>query len=96
MVIVLEAVRVFAIAAVAGAAAGLDIGGLPRLGAERAQDGGGVERAGPDLNVIGLKNGAALLAPIAVQGQDQILEGERLGRGGQIGLGRGWKKDGGP
>ena len=75
LVIVLQPVGVLAIAAVAGAARRLDIGGLPRLLAQRPQHGGRVQGAGADLDVIGLQNGAALLAPIVVQGQDQVLKG---------------------
>ena len=48
LVIMLETVGVFAIAAVLGAARRLHIGGLPRLFAKRAQGGGGMEGAGAD------------------------------------------------
>ena len=36
------------------------------------------ERSGSDFCVIGLQNGAALLAPIAVERQDQVLKRKRL------------------
>ena len=40
-----------------------------------------MQGAGADLDVIGLQNGAALLAPIVVQGQDQVLKRERFSSG---------------
>ncbi len=81
LVIVLQPVGIFAVSAVAGAARRLDVGGLPRLLAQRPQHGGGVQGAGADLDVIGLQDGAALLAPIVVQGQDQVLKRERFSSG---------------
>ncbi|MNN44140.1 hypothetical protein D3C81_1584180 [compost metagenome] len=75
LVIVLQPVGVLAIAAVARTARGLNIGGLPRLGTERAQHSRRVQGAGADLDVVGLQNSAALVAPVFVQGQDQVLEG---------------------
>ena len=33
----------------------------------------------PDLDVIGLQDRAALIAPVFVERQDQVLEGERFG-----------------
>jgi hypothetical protein len=56
LVVVLQAVGVLAVATVLGPAAGLHIGGLPGLGAERAQKGGGVAGPGPDFHVIGLQS----------------------------------------
>src|SRR5699024_741124 len=46
LVIVLQAVGVFTIAAVARATAGLQVGGVPRLGADGTQERGRMERAG--------------------------------------------------
>src|SRR3546814_13433839 len=74
LVIMLETVGVLAIATVGGAAARLDVGGLPGIGAERAQGGGGMEGAGAHLDVVGLQDEAAPIAPIIVEGQDQLLE----------------------
>src|SRR3546814_7830905 len=64
LVIMLETVGVLAIATVGGAAARLDVGGLPGIGAERAQGGGGMEGAGAHLDVVGLQDEAAPIAPI--------------------------------
>ena len=63
LVIVLQAVGIVAVAAVFGAAAGLHIGGKPRLGAERAQAGGGVAGAGAHFHIERLQHHAALRGP---------------------------------
>ena len=58
-------------------AAGLRIAGAPLGGTERAQRGRGMEGTGTDLGVIGLHNDAALLAPVLLEAQDDVLEGKR-------------------
>ncbi len=63
LVIVLQAVEVVAVAAVFGAAAGLDVGGKPRLGTECAQAGGGVGSTRADFHVERLDDGAAFVCP---------------------------------
>ena len=77
LIVVLHAVGVLAVAAVGGTAAGLRIAGAPLGGTERAQRGRGVEGTGTDLGVIGLHNDAALLAPVLLEAQDDVLEGKR-------------------
>ena len=77
LIVVLHAVRVLAVAAVGGTAAGLRIAGAPLGGTERAQRGRGMEGTGTDLGVIGLHNDAALLAPVLLEAQDDVLEGKR-------------------
>ena len=77
LIVVLHAVRVLAVAAVGGTAAGLRIAGAPFGGTERAQRGRGMEGTGTDLGVIGLHNDAALLAPVLLEAQDDVLEGKR-------------------
>jgi hypothetical protein len=80
LVIVLQAVRVLAVAAVLGPAAGLHVGGLPGLGAEGAQEGGGVAGAGADFEIVGLQQRATLLAPEFLEREDDVLEsGHGLG-----------------
>ena len=74
LVVVLHAVGVVAVAAVLGAAAGFDERGVERLGAERTQEGGGVERSGALFDVVGLGDQAAALAPIVLEREDQVLE----------------------
>ena len=74
LVVVLQPVRVLAVAAVLRPARGLHIGGLPRLRPQRAQRRRRMERAGADLHVVGLQDDAALLGPEALQRQDQTLE----------------------
>ncbi len=74
LVVVLEPVGIFAVAAVGGATRRLHIGGPPRFGPQGAQQGGGVEGAGADLHVVGLLNDAALVGPITAQFQNDILK----------------------
>ncbi len=78
LVIVLQAVGVLAVAAVARTARGLDVGRVPRLGTQRAQDGGRVQGPRPHLDVVRLQDHAALGAPIVVERQDEILERPRF------------------
>ena len=87
----LQPVGVLAIAAVGRPARRLDIGGAPRLRPERAQRRRRMERAGADLDVVGLQDHAALRRPEALQFQDQALKAQdMLGRAhcgrGQPGL----------
>ena len=77
LIVVLHAVGVLAVAAVGGTAAGLCIAGAPLGGTERAQRGRGMEGTGTDLGVIGLHDDAALLAPVLLEAQDDVLEGKR-------------------
>ena len=81
LVVVLQAVRVVAVAAVLRAAARLHVRRLPRLGPERAQERRRVAGAGADLHVVGLQQRAALAVPVFLQAEDQLLEGQHGGRG---------------
>src|SRR5690554_2442746 len=74
LVVVLQAVGVFTIAAISGAAAWLHIGRAPGLGADGAQECTGVEGAGTYLQVQWLHDDTALFGPVLLQGQDQSLE----------------------
>ena len=76
LVVMLHAVRILAIAAIFRAARRLHIRGAPRLRADRAQEGAGVESAGADFHVVRLEQGATLLVPIGLQGQDNLLKCE--------------------
>lgn len=60
LVIMLEPVGVFPIAAIRRAAAGLHISGFPGGAAQRPQRGVGGQRARTNFLIIGLKNGAPL------------------------------------
>ena len=74
LIVVLQPVRVLAVAAVLRPARGLHIGGIPGLRAERAQRGRRMKRAGAHLHVVGLQDDAAIVRPVALQRQDQALE----------------------
>ena len=72
LVMLLEAVGVLAVTAIIGAHGGLDIGHVPRLGPQHAQEGSGVHGPGADLGVVGLPEQGAALGP-------ELLEGENDG-----------------
>jgi hypothetical protein len=76
LVVLEQPVRVLAVAAVLRAARRLHVRGAPRLGAERAQERGGVRRARADLHVVGLQQDAALVAPVLLEAEDDLLERE--------------------
>ena len=77
LVVVLQAERVVAIAAVGRPARRLHVGGAPRLGAQRAQEGRRVKRAGSHLHVVRLQDHAAAIGPVTLERQDQVLESPR-------------------
>src|SRR5882724_3393551 len=81
LVIVLQPVRILAVAAVLGAARGLHVGGVPRLRTYRAQESRGMERARAHLHVVGLQQHAALAIPELVEPQDQLLEAQHEANG---------------
>jgi hypothetical protein len=74
LVVVLQTVRVLAVAAVLGTAAGLHVGRFPRLGPQRAQEGRRVAGAGADFHVVGLQQRAALAVPVVLEREDDLLE----------------------
>ena len=75
LVVVLQAVRVFAVAAVSRATTGLHVSGVPGFRADGAQKRGSVESAGAYFHIVGLKYHATLLGPVLLEGEDQVLEG---------------------
>jgi len=72
---VLQAIGIFAIATIGWATAGLYIGCTPRLGTDRAQEGCRVKGAGAHFHVVGLLQDTALLGPVVLEGEDQVLKG---------------------
>ena len=76
LVVVLQPVRVVAVAPVLRPARGLHVGGVPGLRADGAQEGRGMEGAGADFHVVGLQQRASLPAPERAQLLDQLLEGQ--------------------
>src|SRR5208282_5060009 len=66
LIVLLHTVGVFAITAVGRPARGLDIRSAPRLGPKGAECRGRMEGAGPDFDVVGLEDNAALLCPEAL------------------------------
>ena len=77
LVVVLEPERVLAVAAVRGPARGLHVRRAPGLRPDGAQERGGMEGAGAHLHVVRLQDHAALVGPVALQGEDQFLKRAR-------------------
>ena len=74
LVIMLQAVWIFSIAAIGWTARWLHIGRSPGLRTQSPQRGGRVKRASTHLHIIGLQNGAALLGPVGLKAQNNLLE----------------------
>ena len=74
LMVLIETVRVVAIAAIGRSPRRLDIRDMPRLRAEHAQERRRVHRAGALLHVIRLAENAALLMPELLQRQDDFLK----------------------
>src|SRR5437588_7152327 len=73
-----QAVGVFTIATVLRTPRWLHVCGAPRLGAERAQEGGGVRRARAHFHVVRLQQRATLRSPILLKPEDDLLERKHL------------------
>ena len=74
LVVMLQPVGIFAVAAILGPPRGLHIGRVPGFRAERAQRRRRMKGARADFHVIGLQDHAAVIRPITLQRQDQALE----------------------
>jgi hypothetical protein len=84
LVVMLQPIRILAIAAIGGSARWLHIRGVPGLRAEAAQESGRVKGAGAYFGVERLDQHAALAGPVLLQAQDDVLK-SRAGHGGSIG-----------
>src|SRR5262249_22456840 len=76
--VLVEPVRVLAVAAVRRPARRLDVCDAPGLRTQHAQEGLRVHRARADLDVPGLVDQAAALRPVALQLEDQMLQRRAL------------------
>ncbi|OIQ65402.1 hypothetical protein GALL_530390 [mine drainage metagenome] len=74
LIVVLQTVRVLAIAPVSGAARGLHIRRRPRPGAKAAQRGCRVKGARAHFHVVGLQDGTAFGRPIGLKPKDDFLK----------------------
>jgi len=74
LVVTLQAVGVFAVAPVGGAATGFDYRHIPWFGTQRAQKGMRIHGAGSDFDVVALTDDAALCGPEILQSQCKFLE----------------------
>ena len=80
LLVLVEAVRVLAVAAVGGPARGLHVGDAPGLGAEHAQEGLGVHGPRAHLRVPGLVDEAAAIGPVVLEGEHDLLQRHRAVR----------------
>src|SRR5581483_2044056 len=74
LLVLVEAIRVLAVAAVGGPAAGLHVRDAIRLRPEHAQEGLRRHGAGAYFDVVRLGNDAAAVRPVAFQTEDGVLE----------------------
>ena len=88
LVVLEQAVRVLAEAAVVGPARRLHVGDAPRLGPEHAEQRLGMRGAGADLEVERLLQQAAVRGPERRQLEDEVLEGHAACRITRDGEGR--------
>jgi len=75
LIVVLHAIWIFAIPSVRRTPARLRIGGPPGLRTKGPEKRARVKSSCAHLQIIGLINDAALLSPIVMQCEDEILEG---------------------
>jgi hypothetical protein len=80
LIVVLQPIRVLAIATVRRAPRRLHIGSVPRLRANRPQEGAGMKGACADLHVVRLEDHAALATPIALKLEDEVLKTDAIAR----------------
>jgi hypothetical protein len=73
--VLVEAVGIFTVAAVSGAARWLDVGDAIGRGAEDTEEGFRVHGAGTDFGVVGLLEDAGLASPELHELEDEILKG---------------------
>ena len=78
LVVVLPAVRILAKPTIGRAKGRLDIGDIPRLRAENAQEGRRIHRARAHFSMVRLPDQTALVGPELLQSQDRGLEGRRV------------------
>ena len=74
-----EPVGIFPITRILRPPRGLDIGSTPVLWPQCPQHSRRVQGAGADFHVIGLQDRAALIGPIGLKCQDEVLKGFRFG-----------------
>ena len=76
LIIVLQAIGILAVPPVTRTAAGLHIGGAPRLRPQCPERGRRVKGARAHLDIIRLQKGTALFGPESLERQDHLLEAE--------------------
>ena len=74
LMVLVKTIRVVAVSSVRRTTRRLDVGDIPRLGAQNAQEGRRVHRTRSLLHIIRLRQDAALLAPELLQSEDDLLK----------------------
>ena len=74
LIVVLHTIRILPISSIRRTPTWLGIGGPPGLRAQRPEERGWMKRAGAHLQIIGLMDNAALVGPVMMQREDEILE----------------------
>ncbi len=74
LIIVLQSVGVFTVAAIGWATAGLNVSGIPGFRADGTKEGRWVKGTGADFHIQRLKHHATVPGPELLQGQDQALK----------------------
>src|SRR5262245_6544504 len=77
LVVMLEPVRILAIATILGTAGGLHVSRAPGPWPKRAKRGRRVKSPRPHFQVVRLEDHAALVGPKALEPEDEVLEGGR-------------------
>jgi hypothetical protein len=86
LVVLEQAIGIFAIATVGGPTRRLDVNNLVRLGTQNAKERFRVHGARPDLDVIRLLDDAPKIAPILLKLKDEVLKGGPLQFSGGLGV----------
>src|SRR5438876_170451 len=74
LVVLVEAIGILAEPSVGGAPGRLDVGHVPGLRTEHAQERGGIHRARAHFQVVSLHQRAAALGPVRLQREEELLE----------------------
>jgi hypothetical protein len=75
LIVVLQAIWILAVSSIRRPPTWLRIGCPPGLRTKGSEERGWMKGARPHLQIIGLMDDAALLGPVSMQREDEILEG---------------------
>jgi hypothetical protein len=78
-----KAIGIFAVAAIGGAARGLNVTDAVRLGTEHPEESLGRHGSGADLNIVRLLQDATVTGPEILQAKNEFLKRQRILRRSQ-------------